>query len=153
MIKELRTYERSFCDCTACRQSCRDRPGALAPCDMDHIAEYDGQEECSEEYLLAHFKACADGPVASYEEAPEVHTLAIRPKRKADGSCVFLTSEGRCSIHPVAPFECKVTRSCEPSDGAGALKALAKVNSKSADYIQLHMWLWNKQKEKEDHVS
>lgn len=147
MISRLAIYERSYCDCSECSTSCRERPGALAPGDMDHIAEYDGQKECSEEYLLAHFEACVDGPGYACKEYPDAQTIAIRPKRKADGSCVFLTSEGKCSIHLVAPFECKVTRSCEPSEGAGALKALAKANCESVDYIQLHLWLWNQQRE------
>ena len=31
---------------------------------------------------------------------------SITPKRKKDGSCVFLDANDRCSIHPVAPMGC-----------------------------------------------
>lgn len=30
----------------------------------------------------------------------------LTPAAKDDGSCIFLEQDGRCGIHPVAPFGC-----------------------------------------------
>lgn len=145
MISELAIHERSFCDCNKCRQFCHERPGALAPSDIDRIAEHEGFDEATDEFILSRFEACTDGPGTATEEFPDGKTPVIRPQRKPDGSCVFLNSEGRCSIHKVAPFECKVSRSCQPEESAGAMKSLGNAIRKSRDYCMIHFAVWNKQ--------
>lgn len=149
MISALSLYERSFCDCNQCQQSCHHRPGALAPSDLDHIAEHEGHDELSKEFVLNHFEACCDGPGFASDDHPDGVTPVIRPKRKEDGACVFLTSEGKCSIHKAAPFECKVKRACTPEEGAGAMKALGKAIAKSGDYCMTFALIISQQNETE----
>ena len=135
MISDLAIYERSYCECDQCRQQCREHPGALAPSDIDHIAAHEGLEEWDEDFLDTYFEACADGP----GDAP-----VIRPRKKGDGSCVFLTTDGRCSIDAVKPFECGRLNACD-SSGDDALVAMGSAISASKDYIQTHLQLWELQ--------
>ncbi len=46
------------------------------------------------------------GALARTRTGALVRIPTITPARKPDGSCVFLTAEGRCSIHDIAPAGC-----------------------------------------------
>lgn len=100
MIRELAVYERSNCRCGACSAVCTSgQPGALAPSDIDHLAEFFGMEDPTEDFMTRNFaatEAVLDGE----------STRVIRPGTHAEGRCVFLAENGDCSCHPVAPFQC-----------------------------------------------
>lgn len=144
-IRQLTIFERSYCQCSQCCNTCKSgKPGALAPGDVDAIAEFLGQDEPSEEFLQYYFVARDDGPGAATDEFPDGATPALRPSVDEEGRCIFEES-GLCQIHPVAPFECSRTKACDPADGAAAMKALGKAITKSADYVQTWWWLRKKQ--------
>lgn len=44
--------------------------------------------------------------VADTRTGETVRVGTITPRRKADGSCVFLDGDDRCTIHAVAPAGC-----------------------------------------------
>ena len=146
MISSLSIYERSYCECDKCRQSCcQGKPGALAPSDIDHIAEFFGHEYATEEFIEYNFDAVADGPITRTPVKDEGETPVIRPKSREDGHCVFLSEGGRCTVHRVAPFECSRTKACDPDDGEAGMKALGEAIVASPDYVRLWFWLWKKQ--------
>jgi len=93
---------RTVCACERCKACCKIQPGPLAPGDLERIAEFLGE---TPEQAKEHFMASA-GCVARLRDGRVVRIGSITPKRKADGSCVFLDKDKRCMIHPVAPFGC-----------------------------------------------
>ena len=137
-ISKLAMYERTYCSCGDCRSFCRTRPGALAPGDIDAIAEHLGLEYASASFIAEHMEATQDGPRTATPEFPDGRTPAMRPKM-VDGKCVFLGDDGKCKVHPVAPFECSRHMACRPDESGAALKALGKAIVGSRDYIQLWM--------------
>lgn len=146
MITTLARFERTACNCRQCLGPCTSgKPGALAPGEVDHIAEHIGLDEASESFLVKMFTAASDGPGAPTEEFPSGETPAIRPRVRDDGRCVFLGDEGQCTIHPVAPFECSRINQCDPAEGAAALRQLGVAITKSADYVQLWWWLYKQE--------
>lgn len=146
MIRELAIFERTPCRCTTCAGPCRSgRPGALAPSDIDSIADYLGLDEASPEFIEKMFHAATDGPGAPTEGFPSGQTPAMRPAVRPDGTCVFLGADGDCTIDPVKPFECGRVNPCAPAEGAAALRALGVSITKSVDYIQLWWWLYKRQ--------
>lgn len=148
MISQLAVFERSCCACRQCRQFCRARPGVLAPSDLDHIADYLGLPEPTPEFVEANFAASGDGPQAPTDAFPSGRTPAIRPKVRDDGTCVFLDRETeRCTIHPVAPFECGRADACDEPAGAAAMRSLGIAITKSADYVMTWWWLRGRQGE------
>lgn len=144
MISQLAIYERTWCDCNQCRQFCQARPGCLAPSDIDHIMEEcDVKEANLTSWSVEHFESTGDGPRAPHGKYVDGITPAIRPKVTEEGYCIFF-KEGRCSIDRSKPFECKITRSCQPAEGGAAMKQLGIAISKSIDYVRT--WNWLRQK-------
>lgn len=146
MISSLAVFERSVCACAGCQAFCRSgKPGCLAPGDVDAIADYLGLEEASEEFLRGSFEARGDGPKCAHNDHADGETPAIRPKIREDGSCLFLSAEGECRIHKVAPFECSRTLACDAASGAAAMKRLGEAIAASRDYLMLWNWLFQQQ--------
>lgn len=158
-IRALRHFERSPCSCEKCLAPCMGAAstGAIAPGEIDHIAEEMGHDEATSAFIFAHFEACADGPKAPSDKYPDGRTPAIRPRVDDDsGNCVFFDPDKQlCKLGNNKPFECGVVNQCEhPPQGSAALKMLGAAISRSPDYCNLWWWLWNQQdKEKERHAS
>ena len=95
-------FLRTICDCQACVEHCRTKPGSLAPQDIDAIAAHLGitREECIEEHLTAGRGMI----VAKGQELFRIPTVV--PTRGFDGACHWL-KDGRCSIHEVSPYGCR----------------------------------------------
>lgn len=153
MIRDLAIFEPTSCRCSTCAGPCHSRgsqPGALAPSDLDSIAEHLGLEEPSEDFIARNFVAATDGPGAPTPEFPSGETPAIRPAVRKDGpragQCIFLAENGDCTIYPVRPFECGRVNQCAPEEGAAAMRALGVAITKSVDMIQMWWWLWKRQK-------
>lgn len=96
-------YERTVCACIECVNNCRYIPGYLIPADVEHIALYLGFTNLVEfgfRYLLA-------SPGATVMQAGRVFQIpTLVPRRKEDGSCIFLDEHDRCRIHEVSPYGC-----------------------------------------------
>lgn len=133
---QLDQYERTFCDCQKCKAACRHMPGMLAPGDIDRIGDYLGiQPGAYADFVTRNFRA-SDGALVVKDGRP-MRIPTIVPATKEDGSCVFLTSDGRCSIHPVAPFGCSRFNVCAertPEDDARCGACLQAIIT-SPDYV------------------
>jgi Fe-S-cluster containining protein len=96
-------YGRTACACTECVNNCRHIPGYLIPADVGRIARLLGFTNLIEfafRYLLA-------SPGATVMQAGRVFKIpTLVPRRKEDGSCVFLDERNRCRIHEVSPYGC-----------------------------------------------
>jgi Fe-S-cluster containining protein len=97
-------YERTHGACAACTAYCYHIPGYLIPADLARIAAFHqpGLEVIA--WAHQHLLASPGALVARHGRLFRIPTLA--PARRADGACIFLTPDGACAIHPVAPYAC-----------------------------------------------
>jgi len=141
---DLEAYERSYCDCAKCGAACRSMPGMLAPGDMDRIADFCGEDTDDQNWVTQHFRA-SEGAMVVTNEGNHCRIPTIVPKQVPGGNCVFL-KEGKCSIHPVSPFGCRVFKVCDDDD-----EQLDNEKSRSAlsciagniDYNMMHHQLYS----------
>lgn len=96
-------FSRTECSCSECVACCRRQPGPLAPGDLERIAEFLGESTVE---ARRHFMASKGALVANSSTGRTFRVGTITPKRDERGACVFLTPEGLCSVHPVAPTGC-----------------------------------------------
>lgn len=96
-------YERTVCSCAECVNNCRHIPGYLIPADVERMARglsFTNFVEFAFRYLLA-------SPGATVMQAGRVFQIpTLVPRRKEDGSCIFLDEQNRCRIHEVSPYGC-----------------------------------------------
>jgi hypothetical protein len=96
-------FERTVCACDACIPFCRHIPGYLVPADLERWSNSHGGDDF-ERWASQHLLASPGALVVHGGKLGRIRTLV--PARRENGSCVFLTAEGRCSIHALAPFGC-----------------------------------------------
>jgi Fe-S-cluster containining protein len=139
---ELKQFERSYCDCDMCKAGCKSMPGILAPGDLDTIAEYVGVNEPDEKWVSDHF-AASEGAMVITLTGEITRIPTIVPKQKADGCCVFLTAENKCSVHPVSPMGCRCFNICGgPNETEEQTsKAILSSIAQNIDYNMLHDWM------------
>lgn len=152
----LEQYERTYCDCNKCSLACRHMPGSLAPGDLENIAKFCGETDergvpgsFLEEYFVA-----SDGPIVRTlvpdpDGPPRLvdHRIpTIVPRQEGDGSCTFLDEDGKCIIHPVAPFGCRMFNVCDDPDEKGfedsqKSAAMLRFIVQNPGYFQAWKWL------------
>jgi hypothetical protein len=91
LLREEFGFRRTVCSCLACQVHCRHLPGALAPADLARLCP-DGQAVFA--WAEEHLRALA---------GTDFPTLV--PARALSGHCHWLF-DGRCAVHPAAPFGC-----------------------------------------------
>lgn len=97
-------FERTECACSACINNCRRLPGYLIPADLERISRALGYKSIVKfafDCLLA-----SPGATVARHDGRIFRIPTLVPRRKADGSCIFLNERGRCKIHAVSPFGC-----------------------------------------------
>ena len=105
-MSERRTelgFERTVCDCRACKINCEFIPGFLLPSDIRRIALHLGYSN-PVEFALDNLLASPGAIVVDRGQIRRIRTLA--PARRQDGACLFLDEEHRCRIHSVSPYGC-----------------------------------------------
>jgi Fe-S-cluster containining protein len=132
-------FTRIKCSCHACQKNCRFMPGFLIPSDLGRMIPAGADPgRWAEENLLASPGAL----VIKDERAFRIRTLV--PAVKPDGSCRFLSSERRCTIHEIAPFGCAFF-DCRPERGhlsEYGLKEVARAWAEGGLYSALWLRLW-----------
>lgn len=129
--------QRSSCACGNCQLNCRFMPGFLIPADLARMVPPGSDPfEWAERNLLASPGAL----VSSDGKRFRIPTLV--PAVKQDGSCVNLTSDGRCAIHGVSPFGCAFF-SCGPEVGGLSAKVLSSImlDCLNPDGLYKRIWL------------
>lgn len=97
-------FTRTECACRKCQKHCRQIPGYLIPDDVERISRHLGDadpREFADRYLLA-----SPGATVMSADGHIIQISTLVPRRQENGSCIFLTADGWCSIHAVAPFGC-----------------------------------------------
>lgn len=97
-------FERTTCACDRCVVGCRTKPGALAPGDLQRMADYLGVRDFFK-WAGENFDASEGALVADAGTGQAFRVPSIVPKLRG-GRCVFLGDDGRCGVHPVSPFGC-----------------------------------------------
>jgi Fe-S-cluster containining protein len=95
---------RTVCSCAECTRCCRLMPGYLVPADLDRIHQHLKAEEDVTTWARSHLLASPGALVMRGYKVFRIPTLV--PARRPDGSCTFLTTDGLCGIHAVAPYGC-----------------------------------------------
>lgn len=97
-------HTRTECACSTCVNNCRHLPGYLIPADLERISRYLGYKSIVK-FAFDCLLASPGATVARFDGSIfRIPTLV--PRRKADGSCIFLGEGNRCTIHGVSPFGC-----------------------------------------------
>lgn len=96
-------YERTVCACVECVNNCRHIPGYLIPADIERVARHLGFTNLLE-FAFTNLLASPGATVMQAGRVFQIPTLV--PRRKEDGSCIFLDEHDRCRIHEVSPYGC-----------------------------------------------
>lgn len=101
---------RTECSCAACVQCCKERPGPLAPGDLENIRAH--QPHLTTAEFLAQFRSSEGALVQLRDDQGVVRQRRQRTivphydrRRKR---CVFLGDDDRCTIHAVKPAGCAI---------------------------------------------
>lgn len=143
MSKLLSYFERTSCDCSKCAAACRTMPGYLIPGDIERIAAYVGADPDDEKFLIANFRA-SEGPLVQ-RDGNRFRIPTIVPAQYDDnGKCVFMTRDGRCSVHQVSPFGCSRFNVCDEPTRDAEMRSTAGLFDilKNWDYNLVWMFLY-----------
>jgi len=97
------SFERTVCDCSACKINCKFIPVFLLTSDIRRIAEHLGYGN-PVEFALDNLLASPGAIVVDHGQIRRIRTLT--PARRQDGAWLFLDEEYRCRIHSVSPYGC-----------------------------------------------
>ena len=80
-------FERTVCDCKACKINCKFIPGFLLPSDIRRIALHLGYSN-PVEFAFGNLLASPGAIVMDHGQIRRIQTLV--PVRRQDGACLFL---------------------------------------------------------------
>jgi len=97
-------FARTACACADCTRSCRHVPGYLVPADLERLRTGSAPGEDLVTWAQHSLLASPGALVMQRGRLGRIPTLV--PARGPEGACLFLTGDGRCSVHATAPFGC-----------------------------------------------
>ena len=109
------SFKRTKCDCKDCAINCKYLPGYLLPEDLGRIARSLGYTNLGQ-FAFDHLLASPGATVMKEGRVFQIPTLV--PRRKEDGSCMFLDENNRCTIHAVSPYGCAFFDAHQPDEEA-----------------------------------
>jgi Fe-S-cluster containining protein len=104
-------FNRTKCACEDCVNICR-MPAYLIPGDLERITDFLSMElGCvlhPRDVAVNFFAASPGALVAKMHNGNMVQFRipTIVPRTSEDGTCVFQSPDGKCTIHDVAPYGC-----------------------------------------------
>lgn len=119
----LLTMAASECSCEGCQSACTNKPGWFAPGEAEKAAEHLGMtlQEFFDKYLVVdtwYGDNRSDGKNI-YVLSPSFSRATpgeMAPAVNA-GTCIFFEN-GKCSIHPAKPLECRIYDHTKPHEKA-----------------------------------
>lgn len=99
----------SECACAGCVRACEHTPGRFLPGEAERVAEFRGVtlQQLFEGFLRVNWWYEVSGPDTFLLQPAVVDgRTGWEAPHQRGGRCVFL-SDGKCTIHPVKPFECR----------------------------------------------
>lgn len=132
-------YERTACACHECINNCRHIPGYLIPTDLERIARFLNYRNMVT-FAVENLLASSGATVLQMERIFQIPTLV--PRRKEDGSCVFLDANNRCRIHAVSPYGCAFFDAHQSHDEADrrSLRGLREIARRWATASHRHAY-------------
>ncbi len=100
MLRPREIHKRTTCACAHCVEFCECKPGSLVPEDIKRIEDHLGETIAGSTMFELSL-----GTVVVVKDAITIVPMIV-PKRKENGSCVFLSEDKKCMIHEVAPYGC-----------------------------------------------
>ena len=125
-------YPRTVCACADCTAGCHHLPGYLVPADLERIRTHLAPDTDLFTWARRYLLASPGALVARGEKVFRIPTLV--PARRPDGACLFLTEDGRCAVHAVAPFGCAFFDAHQAAAEAGPRSA-AGLRAVLADWL------------------
>jgi hypothetical protein len=126
-------FERTVCDCEACKLGCRFLPGFLVPSDLHRIAEHLGYSSLIK-FALENLLASPGALVIDRGKIRRIRTLVTA--RRDGGACLFLDEQNRCRIHSVSQFGCSFFDTHQTKEEAGRRSSAGhgKINNSMRRY-------------------
>jgi hypothetical protein len=139
-------FHRTVCCCAECIQNCHYIPGYLIPSDLNCIHKHLAPDQDLFTWAHHHLLASPGAKVMQRGKIFRIRTLV--PARQSHGTCIFLTADERCAIHPIAPFGCAffdAHQSPAESDRRSmhGLQAVLEAWAKGDPYAQIWLSLDN----------
>ncbi len=104
-------FDRTVCSCEECVNNCRYIPGYLIPADLERIARFLGVRN-TVTFAIENLLASPGATVMKEGRLFQIPTLV--PRRKDDGSCLFLDKNNLCrftkSLLSVVHFSIHISR-------------------------------------------
>lgn len=97
-------FERTFGTSDEDILNCRIMPSFLVPADLDRMAAHDGYTDIFQ-WGLNRLLASPGALVVYKGQTIRIRTL-VPARAEKTGHCRWLSKNGRCKIHAVAPFGC-----------------------------------------------
>jgi Fe-S-cluster containining protein len=107
--------------CDQCVSACLVKPGWFLPGEAERVAEHLGLtlEELFETKLAVDWwEDTGEGDIFLLSPAIHGELPGTEFPATPNGKCVFLTEDGKCSIHEVKPHECRQYWCGEEEEGA-----------------------------------
>lgn len=139
-------FPRTHCACTQCVACCKTMPGMLIPGDPERILAHaplsQGAAISAQDLCRRLFAASEGAQVILQGQAMRIPTIV--PAQQADGRCVFLDADDRCTIHAFAPYGCShfdIHQSQREGDARSAAGLRAILNDRGGAYYALWHFL------------
>lgn len=100
------------CECDSCKSACENKPGWFLPGEAEKAATLKGMtlKEFFDKYLSVEYMYGEEREDMTWLLSPAI--VGEEPGKEfpanPDGTCVFFTEDGLCSIHDAKPHECRV---------------------------------------------
>ena len=100
--------DRQSCSCHICQDACRYKPGWFKPGEAEKVSDFLGisLERLFNDKLAVDWYERGDSPIFLLSPAVKANQAGVEFPANPKGECVFFDGE-HCTIHPVAPFECR----------------------------------------------
>jgi Fe-S-cluster containining protein len=130
--------KKDSCDCNICKAACKIKPGWFKPDEAEKVAEYLGitMQKLFDEYLAVDWYRKGGVDYFPLSPAAKKNPKGAMWPYDPRGECVFFEN-GKCKIHPVAPFECREYYHTDtPEDIMSRHEQVAKSWNNKKKYIE-----------------
>ena len=130
--------DRLSCDCNICKNACKTKPGWFKPGEAEKVAEYLNipMLDLFNNYLAVDWFSGEGENYYPLSPSAKTNLPGEMWPYNPRGECIFY-KQGKCSIHPVAPFECRAYTHADTSEEAIKRHGeTAKEWKNSHDYLE-----------------
>jgi Fe-S-cluster containining protein len=133
----------SSCDCELCQKACKRKPGWFLPSQVKDIEQFFNK---SLKELLGHELA-----IDWFEDFEDLGILILAPNIKENnqdiqypydnrGACVLQDKEGKCTIYPIRPYECRELSHQDDHDDIETRHKFVAMEWKKSNILKEYEW-------------